>query len=477
MLRSSLVVDAAPIADAARSQEASDTRRRLPGAGTVALWAFLPMLVIAIVAWFCTGTIRARTPIELSNLEVLGAMLRGFMHPTTRADSWGPMMQALAVLHGPSRDALYQALFFDSHVRFQYPPSSLLSLDLLSSIGLGHVRLLNAMNSAVYLVEICAVAAFAWLLFRPASVARGPRPAAMVAIAAAGAFVFYPDMRAAVLGQIQLWIDLLFTAAFIAWLLNRRLLAGVLIGLACTIKPQLGLLLLWALLWREWIFAAGILTSAVPVLALSVVLYGLPVQFGYLDVLSFLSRHGEEYFANNSLNGIMNGYFAGVGNVTWNADSLTAYHWPVYAATLLVTLLAMASIVLLAFKGRRRHATLADLGVVSILSVIASPVAWEHHYGLLLPIFLVALRHVMDPATPPARRISPLALCIAWLLVANFIPFTLLLSGTPLSFLQANLFLGGLLLFALLAKASLSLDQKDSPRAPKGAWRLQQPAG
>jgi alpha-1,2-mannosyltransferase len=455
--------------DAARVEEASAASRKPLGAGAIALWAFLPMLAIGILTLFWTDAFRRLVPVDLSNLDALIAMLQAFVSPTNKGDSWLPMMRALEFLRGPARDSLYHALFLDSHVRFQYPPSSLLTLDLFSVLGLVHVRLLNALNSVVYLLNTGAAAWLAWVLFRRTQAARGPSPAAMAALAAAAAFVFYPDMRAMLLGQIQVWIDLLFTLSFIAWLRERRLLAGVLIGLACTIKPQLGLLLVWALLWREWRFAAGIMVAAVPVLLLSVLLYGLPIQFGYLEVLSFLSRHGESYFANNSLNGILNGYFVGTQNLSWDADTLTAYHWPVYAGTLLVSVLAMAAIVLLAINGRRRRATLADLGAVGILTVIASPVAWEHHYGLLLPVFLVALKLALAPATPSARRISPAALCLAWLLVANFIPFTLPLSGTALSFLQANLFLGGVLLFVLLAAATLSSAQKDSLRAPKGA--------
>ena len=50
--------------------------------------------------------------------------------------------------------------------------------------------------------------------------------------------------------RFKVWIHFLFTCAVIAWLLDRRLLTGILIGLACTIKPHFGLLLFWGLLWE-----------------------------------------------------------------------------------------------------------------------------------------------------------------------------------------------------------------------------------
>jgi len=39
---------------------------------------------------------------------------------------------------------------------------------------------------------------------------------------------------------------------------------------------------------------------------------------------------------------------------------------------------------------------------------------------------------------------------VSWILVADLIPFTLLLAHTPFSFLQANFFLGALVLLLVL---------------------------
>src|SRR3981189_1709415 len=50
-------------------------------------------------------------------------------------DSWFPMGRALDFLHGGSSGLLYQSLFFTEHVRFQYPPSGLLLIDLARNIG------------------------------------------------------------------------------------------------------------------------------------------------------------------------------------------------------------------------------------------------------------------------------------------------------------------------------------------------------
>jgi alpha-1,2-mannosyltransferase len=421
----------------------------------VSLLAFAPIVLISALGWRYAGILRDVVPVELTNLDALKVLLAGMLHSSIRADSWGPMLQALNVLRGPDRDALYQTLFFAGHVRFQYPPTSLLSLDLLSALGLASLRALNAINSVVYLLNAAAAGLLGWLLFSgKGRVAgrNGPqlRPGGMVAIGIAAAFTFYPNVRADVLGQIQVWIDFLFTCAVVAWLLERRLLAGILIGFACTIKPQFGLLLFWGLLWREWAFSCGILAVFVPVTVVSLFRYGFHAHLGYLEVLAFLSRHGESFFANNSVNGILNGYLSSTNNILWDSLGFTPYHPLIYAGTAAASILALGAIVFLPLMSRKTRPNVVDLGVASICTVIGSPVAWEHHYGILLPIYGVALKFLLDQPVGPRRGVRLACLAVSWILVSNFIPFANLLSRTPFSALQAHLFFGALLLLALL---------------------------
>jgi alpha-1,2-mannosyltransferase len=421
----------------------------------IALCAFVPMVIISALGWLYAGLLRDVVPIELTNLDALLVLLKGMFHSSTRPDSWGPMMQALTVLRGPDRDGLYQALFFDGHVRFQYPPTSLLSLDLLSAVGLASIRVLNAINSVVYLLNAAATGFLAWILFRGKGRTVGRNglqlhPGGMVAIGIAAAFTFYPDVRADVLGQIQVWIDFLFTCAVLAWLLERRMLTGILIGLACTIKPQFGLLLFWGLLWREWAFSGGMLAAFVPIALVSLFRYGLHAHLGYLEVLAFLSRHGESFFANNSVNGILNGYFSSASNIVWDSVGFATYHPLVYAGTATASILALGAIVFLPLLSRKTRPNVVDLGVASICTVVGSPVAWEHHYGILLPVYGVALRYFLDQPSGPRRVLRLACLAVSWILVSNFIPFANLLTGTPFSAMQAYLFFGALLLLALL---------------------------
>ena len=418
----------------------------------VAICVFLPIVLIGLLNYFCADSLRLLVPMELSNFGATRAMLSSFLRDSGHGDSWLPMMHALDTLHGPHRNRLYETLFFDAHIRFQYPPTSLLPLDLLSWVGLLSIRALNAINSAAFVCNAIATGTLAWLLFRRPLSRPCPPPAAMAAIATAAAFLFYPAVRAHLLGQIQLWIDLLFISSIICWLLGYRLAAGLLIGLACTIKPQMGLLLLWGLVWREKRFVAGIVLGLLPPLSLSLYLYGYHNHVAYLDVLSFLSRHGEGYFANNSVNGILNWYFSSTDSLHWYDNSFTPFNPAVYAGTLAASGIALAAIVIPGLVRGERRASLPDFGAAAIFTVIGSPVAWEHHYGILLPLFLVAAHIAFQRSRGAAAFV---ALMISWTLVANFIPLTSLTNDSWAAASQAYCLAGALLLAILLMRGRM----------------------
>ena len=366
------------------------------------------------------------------------------------------MRDALDLLRSGSKENIYEILFFQKMVRFQYPPSSLLPLELLSSLGLSSVGDLNRLNLLFYLLNALAMGCLARLLYR-ADYADGRTlanqqlaPMALVPLSVIASLMFYPVLRAQVLGQIQIWIDLLFTLAIVFWVGGRQLLSGICIGVACAIKPQLGLLLVWGLLWKRFNFVLGISMTIVPVLLISIARYGWQNHLSYLEVLAFLSKHGESFFANNSINGILNAYFSSGDSHVWDASTLTPYVPIVYAGTVVAEAFAIALIVIPPFILRSKSANVGTLGTAAICTVIGSPVAWEHHYGILLPLYLVAVRATIALGPGPRRLMMLVVLSVSWVLVANLIPFVLLLGETPFRILQAQFFFGALLLLIVL---------------------------
>ena len=421
--------------------------------------AILPILIIELLSRAFATILRPVLPvaIDLSNFAALRHIFK--LLTWNGNDSWLAMQQALKVLNGPHANALYETLFFGGHVRFQYPPTSLLPIAALSTVGLSGVHALNTINLIVFGLNAIGIGYFTWLTFdkfpfssQTPMAEAGSRRMVLALLAAVVTFLFYPLVRAGVLGQIQLWIDLLFTVALILWVKQRRLASGILIGVACAIKPQLGVLMIWGLLWGERRFAGGILLGLLPIVAISLVLYGLHNHLEYLSVLSFLTKHGESYVANNSVNGILNWYLSPNDSMHWYDGKFTPYMPIVYFGTVIASVTFFALIIINPLLNRGR-AKLSDLGAAAICTVAGSPVAWEHHYGILLPLFFVALRQAVELKAGRGRKVIFAIILASWILVADFIPFTLLLAHTPFAFVQASCFFGAVFLLGVLLTA------------------------
>jgi len=80
-------------------------------------------------------------------------------------------------------------------------------------------------------------------------------------------FLFYPDVRALILGQFSLFVFALVTLSLWALKTERDIVAGLCLVLS-TVKPQMVFLLIPLLLWwavreRRWLFSASFLSGAI----------------------------------------------------------------------------------------------------------------------------------------------------------------------------------------------------------------------
>ena len=367
-------------------------------------------------------------------------------------DSWAVMLRALEVLSGPQAGQLYQTLFFEQRAKFQYPPTSLLPLELLGRVMPLDLAHLNGLNLGVFLLN---AAALAWLAHAVFSAGTGPlRPGLRASWAAAFAFlagiIFYPVTKALMQGQIQVWLDLGFTLAVLAWWLRRHFTAGLLLGLACAIKPQLGLFLLWGLVWRRWDFVVGFLAAALPVGALSVAFYGLANHIAYLEVLSFILRHGEAYAPNHSVNGILNRLLLGGPSLPWDQHAFAPYNPYVYAGTILATLGFLLVALVPAVLRTGREPRPLEFGIAGLCATMASPIAWDHHYGIMLPLYVVTLHALLTEAPLRLQGSGLLLLALSWCLSASLLTRLRAIDLPPWNIVQAYVFFGATILLGLM---------------------------
>jgi alpha-1,2-mannosyltransferase len=152
-------------------------------------------------------------------------------------DSWFPMTRALDLLHKSPPGPVYENLFFSGHIKFQYPPSSLLLIDLLRNLGLTTSGQYNIINAGLLIVAGLAFSVLAVRTLGPVRFFGFRFPVAPTAFLIA--VLFYPNRLAFQLGQMQVLLGLLVLLACLALLNERRVLCGCLIAAAATVKPQL----------------------------------------------------------------------------------------------------------------------------------------------------------------------------------------------------------------------------------------------
>jgi alpha-1,2-mannosyltransferase len=373
-------------------------------------------------------------------VETSTSYVRGVLRLQAYDDSWGPMKKAIRFQDANPTGRIYQALFFDKGVKFQYPPTSLLGMEALRVVDkeLLRDRSLNRMSRyALWLtIVLCG------LIFAEAGRRHGmavlDRAAGAIAVMAL-ALLFYPITRAYCLGQIQTWINLLVAASVFCWLKGWAAGAGALMAVAALVKPQLGLLLPWALLRRRWSFSIAWAATAALGLAVSLALYGLRNHIDYIAVASFMSRHGEVYFPNQSINGFLHRLLFNGDSLVWEPYAFAAFNPWVYGGTLVAAAVLAAAALFL-----RRSGNEADFSAAILAATIASPIAWEHHFGIMMPILAA-----MAPAATSAR--ARILLLLAYFVGGLFYQDLITRAGnTPWNFVQSYLLFSGLLLLGWL---------------------------
>lgn len=374
----------------------------------------------------------------LSNLHSLyhAFALRG-------ADSWVPMLTARAWLAQHPYQDVYQAVFFDQGVKFQYPVSSLLFIDWLRPDGDAAIRILNEINGVFLAATIGGMVLLTRALADRAGIRRtGSDRIWLAAVAATGTFCFYPLLRGASIGQMQVVIDALFVFACYTYLLGGSAASGFLIGLSTLIKPQLGLFILWGLLRRDVRFSAGMMVALLAGFAGTALLHGASWPLGYLKVLSYIAAHGESFFPNQSVNGLVHRWLEDGNNLEWEGSHFAPYNPVAYAATLASSLVLLAAGLLFG-----RHSSparsVAPMMIAGICFTMASPVVWEHHYGMLLPAFSFCLVSLLA-APGGGSRVCWALLGTTYICAGNSLPMTNFWSRPPFNLVQSYLFFAAL---------------------------------
>jgi alpha-1,2-mannosyltransferase len=418
-------------------------RRLSPFTRRVAAFALFNIFVVNLVALSLDPDAWTRF--------TLAAAGRAWVLPhLTSDDSWAPMWSALHRVD--SGDLLYSKLLLERGMKFQYPLSSLLVFEGLVRSVPDQERLLMLLRAINYLamvvVVVCSIQIFRHALRRfapelqPAGVLdRWVRYGAVIALC----MTYYPLTRAYVLGQVQVWLDALFAVGFLCFITQRERLAGVAMGIMSLYKPQYVLVGAWALLRKYWRFAASLSTVLLAGAAFAIWRYGYGNNIDYLNALRFLSQRGEVFYGNQSFNGLLHRLLLDGDSTVWMAYTFPPYNPIVYWGTLLTS----AVILIMAFlhRGPAKEAAV-DVAIMAMACTIASPIAWEQHYGIFLPLYAYALPLLHHAPVAGSRTLPWLAL--SYLLTSNFYSAAQKAANIPgVNIVQSYVLFGGLILFTL----------------------------
>jgi alpha-1,2-mannosyltransferase len=401
------------------------------------------LLVLFVHAAVIPLTLRAvfGTPRE----ETILGQVNLFYRRTQSADSWRPMEAARTyAAEWPGRD-IYEEIFFRRKVKFQYAPTSLLYIGHFSRSTLNRLSW----------VAVWVTVALTVMVFRDAlqhASRPGLQPVAPSALFAASlaagclGLTFYPLIKGYTLGQIQVWVDALFAAVVWAWSRGWKATAGTALGLACLIKPPLAPVAVWAVARREWRVAAGVIATCAVGLAASIATYGIASHLTYPRVLAFIAARGEAYHPNQSFNGLLNRWFRNGDSLVFQDYEFSPPHPFVSAGTTVAAIVLLALAFVLPAFCRRRDWRF-DLPIIALTATMVSPIAWEHHYGIVLPLFAVLVPASLEVSA--CGRWTAALLAVSFVLTAQFLAPVQYVAATALNPLQSYLLFGALLLLGV----------------------------
>lgn len=388
---------------------------------------------------------------------VLGTT-KSFLTHSQSFDSWIPMLKAFRYFClNPSGD-LYGEIFFREGVKFQYPLTSLLIFyPFLPILGVPPEDVLNTkwlslLRLASWLFMFVSFY-FVYCIFKRSSDSAGlikiDQIITVLAIALI-TFTFYPHTKAYELGQIQNWLNCLFSISLLAWIDGQKKVAGSLLAIMALVKPQYGVILIWALIRRQWSFLISFLPTLSIGIFASVLIFGWTNNLNYLKVIAFISKSGESFYPNQSFNGLINRLL-----FNGNIDIWSMYFPPFNSWVYLGTL--VSSIVLLAFAlyaprwKSSKYGSSIDFSIIVLTGTMASPIAWEHHYGILLPIYALTAPLVLQSQGRSSKLLIS-CFVLSYILTSNYFWITLKLSYSDfnLNILQSYLFFGALILLVTL---------------------------
>jgi len=379
-------------------------------------------------------------------------------------DSWRPMQLAYDHwVESQEQSLLYTDLLLPVKVKFLYPPTALLITQFIETNNIDLLAFSTAATIFFLFLMAAGVVATALHIYKsyPVQPLSPTDQAAVGILLTLLLFTFYPVVKAATLGQMQVWLNAFFAIAILCYVAGWDILAGVMLGLMASIKPHYALFILWGLLRGNKKLVVAIMVTGLTGVLLGMSEFGFSMYIDYLRGLSFVTQHGESVYTNQSFNALAGRFFSVrypevFNNLRWNAYRYPPYNAWVFSFTQ-ATSAAVLLIALWKTKTQSMESKTADFLLMGLGATLASPIAWEHHYGILFPIFVCVWLMMWFGNVPSKSGWAKAAFVLFYLTAANIFPFAKFVADSYFNVLQSYLLMAacGLFLILLLIKHPL----------------------
>ncbi len=441
--------------------------RKYVGHGTVLLLCFLIVCNLAVNIYLLQFYRHHKSAKHIVRKNNIGLYCTIFFlsHPTHyHWDSWMYLYKACHYIHKHPHRNIYKELYFHRGMKFQYSPMSILLIEPFKDLSLKKFILLaNYISWIAIWISIFILAKSYSLNLQSFTPSKAPLFGgfmAKLALAYCFTVTFYPLMDSYRLGQIQTWIYLFFILSIWMWSQDKKEMAGIFIGINSLIKPQFGLFFFWGLVKKQKRFLLGWCGLFFPALLLSLYLFGVNHHLGYIRFLHFISKHGESYYPNQSVNGLLYRLFHLGSNICPSNHRYAPYNPWIHVASYITFFLFVIPALFTKRVGHGKRDVI-DFSIAALSFTIASPIAWTHHYAILLPLFAIAFPLILGI---PKNSLYMIWLMLSFFLTSNFIFLTNYLYNSWLNILQSLSLFGAisflLLFYKLKATYSTQINDK-----------------
>lgn len=253
-------------------------------------------------------------------------------------------------------------------------------------------------------------------------------------------FSFFPSFSNIIYGQTGLFLLLLFCLSWDFARNEQDRGAGLLLGIACSIKIFVGLLFIFFLMRRQWRLLAWFAGTFVVCNVISLALFGGATYFEYYKTLHLIQWYASTW--NASILGMAGRIFGmSEGNqVVWDLPHLASILHKIISAMLMFGIWSLV-------KSTDKHSLKSlDIGFsyTLVAMLLISPLGWFYYFPILLIVYSVIVIY-----TPTTRYLLPVIFLSLIAIMLSNIP-SLLLVPKDIKTISIGLIQGGIYFYALL---------------------------